>query len=118
MRTPYGEIDGTITPRLRCLVKILRTAGIKAYPSRVRRLHLGHPLLSRPSARTRSRVPVEEAEAERGGTHPAFALIPAVAVPFLLAMRISNEQKVLAKGLPGYETYRRRVRYRMIPFVW
>jgi len=33
-------------------------------------------------------------------------------------MRISNEQKVLAKGLPGYDAYRRRVRYRMIPFVW
>lgn len=47
-----------------------------------------------------------------------YALIPAVAVPLFMAMRISNEEKVLASGLPGYEAYRKRVRYRMIPFLW
>ena len=38
--------------------------------------------------------------------------------PFLLALRISNEEKVLSEGLDGYIEYTKRVRYRMIPFIW
>lgn len=38
--------------------------------------------------------------------------------PLLLAKRIRNEEEVLLRGLNGYEEYRKRVRYRMIPFVW
>lgn len=34
LSTPYGEIDGTVSPRLRRLVQILRSAGIKAHVSR------------------------------------------------------------------------------------
>ena len=33
--TPFGEMDGTITPRLKRLVEILRSAGIKAKTSRI-----------------------------------------------------------------------------------
>jgi 2-dehydropantoate 2-reductase len=33
MPSPFGEMDGTITPRLKRLVKILRSAGIKATTS-------------------------------------------------------------------------------------
>lgn len=36
----------------------------------------------------------------------------------LLAARIINEEQVLLRGLPGYADYMKRVRYRMIPYVW
>lgn len=38
--------------------------------------------------------------------------------PFLIVERIYNEEEVLRKELPGYEEYMKKVRYRMIPFVW
>lgn len=47
-----------------------------------------------------------------------YALIPMGVLPFLLAYRILNEEKVLIKGLPGYDQYMKKVRYRLIPFVW
>jgi len=45
-------------------------------------------------------------------------LIVMSVLPFLLGFRIINEDKVLLKGLPGYDKYREKVKYRMIPFVW
>jgi len=36
----------------------------------------------------------------------------------IIARRIRNEEEVLERGLPGYAEYRRRVRWRLIPFVW
>lgn len=39
-------------------------------------------------------------------------------LPFLLAGRIRNEEKVLRAGLAGYDEYTKKVKYRMIPFVW
>ena len=36
----------------------------------------------------------------------------------LLAARIKNEEQVLRQGLPGYADYTKRVRYRMIPWIW
>jgi protein-S-isoprenylcysteine O-methyltransferase Ste14 len=47
-----------------------------------------------------------------------YGLIPMSLLPFLLAYRIINEEKVLLKGLPGYEEYTRKVKYRMIPYIW
>ena len=38
--------------------------------------------------------------------------------PALLAARIKNEEAVLLEGLEGYEEYTKRVRWRLIPFVW
>ena len=38
--------------------------------------------------------------------------------PFILAIRIINEEQLLARNLPGYTDYQKRVKYRMIPFVW
>lgn len=46
------------------------------------------------------------------------ALIPMLLLPLLLAFRIKNEEKVLLKGLPGYDEYMKKVRYRMVPFIW
>jgi protein-S-isoprenylcysteine O-methyltransferase Ste14 len=47
-----------------------------------------------------------------------YALIPMAILPLLLGYRIINEEKVLLKGLPGYEKYKEKTKYRMIPFIW
>jgi len=36
----------------------------------------------------------------------------------LLVIRISIEERLLVEKLQGYEAYRQRVRFRLIPFVW
>lgn len=36
----------------------------------------------------------------------------------IIAKRIRNEEEVLAKGLDGYAEYKKKVRYKVIPFVW
>lgn len=36
----------------------------------------------------------------------------------IIAKRIRNEEQVLEEGLDGYNAYKQRVRYRLIPFVW
>jgi len=46
------------------------------------------------------------------------ALIFMIPLPFVLAKRIQNEEKVLISGLDGYEEYVKKVKYRMIPFIW
>ena len=46
------------------------------------------------------------------------ALVVAAGMSLVLALRILEEEKLLARELPGYEEYRRRVRYRLIPYVW
>ena len=47
-----------------------------------------------------------------------------VALPFplllivVIALRAIDEEKFLATNLSGYDAYRQKVRYRIIPFVW
>ena len=36
----------------------------------------------------------------------------------LIAMRIKNEEKVLEEGLEGYAGYKKKVKYRVLPFLW
>ena len=36
----------------------------------------------------------------------------------IIAKRIRNEEQVLENGLEGYTDYKKRVRYKVIPFVW
>lgn len=38
--------------------------------------------------------------------------------PLLIVMRIINEEKVLEKELEGYKDYMKKVKYRIIPFIW
>ena len=38
--------------------------------------------------------------------------------PLIIAKRIKNEEKVLEHGLNGYLEYKKRVKYRLIPFIW
>ena len=36
----------------------------------------------------------------------------------LICVRIVNEEKVLEEGLDGYAEYKKRVKYRLVPFIW
>ena len=36
----------------------------------------------------------------------------------LIAKRIRNEEKVLEEGLEGYIEYKKKVKYKVIPFIW
>ncbi len=47
-----------------------------------------------------------------------FALIPFAVYPILIAVRIIDEEKLLTEELSGYEEYKKKVKYRLIPFVW
>ena len=31
---------------------------------------------------------------------------------------MKNEEKVLEEGLEGYAAYKKRVKYKVIPFIW
>ena len=41
-----------------------------------------------------------------------------LAYPVIIVTRIGNEEKVLEQGLKGYTDYKKKVRYRLLPFVW
>lgn len=47
-----------------------------------------------------------------------WGLLPFALYPVIIVIRILNEEKVLSEGLAGYDAYRGRVKYRLIPFVW
>lgn len=38
--------------------------------------------------------------------------------PIIIAKRIKNEEAVLEKDLKGYAEYKKKVKYKIIPFVW
>lgn len=41
-----------------------------------------------------------------------------LAYPLIIAKRIKNEEQVLEEGLAGYVEYKKKVKYRLVPFVW
>lgn len=47
-----------------------------------------------------------------------FSFMIFSAIPFILARRIKNEEKMLEKGLKGYKAYKKKVKYKMIPYIW
>lgn len=47
-----------------------------------------------------------------------FSFIIMLAYLPIIAKRIRNEEKVLAKGLEGYAEYLTRVKWRLIPHIW
>lgn len=47
-----------------------------------------------------------------------YAVISMVFFLIGIIMRIRNEEKVLRNGLEGYADYMKKVKYRLIPFVW
>ena len=38
--------------------------------------------------------------------------------PVVIVRRIGNEEEVLEKGLEGYTEYKKKVKYRLVPFIW
>ena len=48
----------------------------------------------------------------------AISFIVFLAYPFIIAKRIKNEEEVLSRELEGYEDYKKKVKYRMLPFIW
>lgn len=38
--------------------------------------------------------------------------------PFIIIKRIRNEEEVLEKNLKGYKEYEKKVKYRLIPYIW
>jgi protein-S-isoprenylcysteine O-methyltransferase Ste14 len=47
-----------------------------------------------------------------------YALIPLLIFPFQMGIRMRNEEQILEKGVDGYIEYKKRVRYKIIPFLW
>ena len=47
-----------------------------------------------------------------------YALIPFAFYPVIMVVRIRGEEKLLTAELAGYEEYRRKVKFRLIPFIW
>ena len=47
-----------------------------------------------------------------------YALIPFALYPVIMVVRIRGEEKLLTAELSGYEEYKKKVKYRLIPFVW
>jgi protein-S-isoprenylcysteine O-methyltransferase Ste14 len=47
-----------------------------------------------------------------------WGFIPIAAMMPFLIWRLFDEERFLAKNLPGYTEYQKRVRHRLIPFVW
>ena len=41
-----------------------------------------------------------------------------LAYPVIIVTRIGNEEEVLENGLKGYTDYKKKVKYRLMPFVW
>ena len=47
---------------------------------------------------------------------PSFIIF--LIYPFIIIKRINNEEKVLLKELKGYQEYQKKVKYKLIPFIY
>lgn len=47
-----------------------------------------------------------------------FSFIIFLSYPFIIAKRIKGEEELLEKELNGYSEYKKKVKYRLIPFIW
>ncbi len=47
-----------------------------------------------------------------------YGVFVGILLSILLVFRILGEEKLLVKELDGYIDYRKKVKYRLIPFVW
>ena len=47
-----------------------------------------------------------------------IALAIFLCYPAIIIQRLTNEEKVLEKELPGSREYKQKVKYRLIPFIW
>ena len=47
-----------------------------------------------------------------------YALIPMAFYPVIIIVRLKDEEALLTRELNGYEDYKKKVKYRLIPFIW
>lgn len=47
-----------------------------------------------------------------------WAVLPALLLPIVLAMRLLDEERLLAEELSGYRDYQARTKFRLIPGIW
>lgn len=47
-----------------------------------------------------------------------YALIVFAFYPAIIVVRLKDEEELLTRELPGYIAYKRKVKYRIIPFIW
>lgn len=47
-----------------------------------------------------------------------YSFIIFLAYPFIIAKRIKSEEMFLEENLEGYREYKKKIKYRLIPFVW
>ena len=47
-----------------------------------------------------------------------YALIPFAFYPVIIIVRLLDEEKLLTQELAGYEDYKKKVKYRLFPFIW
>ena len=47
-----------------------------------------------------------------------YALIAFACYPAIIIVRLKDEEDLLTRELPGYAEYKKKVKYRIIPFIW
>ena len=47
-----------------------------------------------------------------------FSFMIFIAYPIIISIRIKNEEKLLETELTGYAEYKKKVKYKLIPFIW
>ena len=47
-----------------------------------------------------------------------YGLIAFAFYPVIIVVRLKDEEELLTRELPGYDAYKQKVKYRLIPFVW
>lgn len=47
-----------------------------------------------------------------------YALVVFACYPVIITIRLKDEEALLARELPGYAEYQKKVKYRIIPFIW
>ena len=47
-----------------------------------------------------------------------FSFLIFLVYPVIIVKRIRNEEQLLEQGLEGYSEYKKKVKYRVIPFIW
>lgn len=47
-----------------------------------------------------------------------WGLVPVALYPVVIVVRLLDEEKLLAAELAGYADYQKKVRYRLLPFLW
>ena len=47
-----------------------------------------------------------------------WGLLTVIPIAIVIIQRLFDEEKFLAKNLPGYSGYQKKVRHRLLPFIW